>query len=191
MKNHARKDFDYLRRQLLYRKIIKWNENEITLDNGTVLKIEETEQDCCASAGGSFKNVVLDAAITNVSDIKYSPWEDSDTYGCSAVVTIETLFVKQRPTQTPGTAVIIILLLLSLYIRPKKVPALFNLSVLLMNKDRKTHNASFYSDSKLDVHRLKPTAASSYATKKVLDKISFLCYNRDTLIEDERPINEI
>lgn len=61
MKNYARKDFDYLRQQLLYRKIIKWNENEITLDNGTVLKIEETEQDCCASAGGSFKNVVLDA----------------------------------------------------------------------------------------------------------------------------------
>lgn len=88
MKNYTRKDFDYLRQQLLYRKIVKWNKNEITLDNGTVLKIEETEQDCCASAGGSFKNVVLDAAITNVSDIKYSHWEDEDTYGCSAVVTI-------------------------------------------------------------------------------------------------------
>ena len=88
MKNYTRKDFDYLRQQLLYRKIVKWNENEITLDNGTVLKIEETEQDCCASAGGSFKNIVLDAAITNVSDIKYSHWEDEDTYGCSAVVTI-------------------------------------------------------------------------------------------------------
>lgn len=78
-----------------------------------------------------------------------------------------------------------------LYIRPKKVPALFNLSVLPMNKDRKTHNTPFYSDPKLDVHRLKPTAASPYATKKVLDKIPFLCYNMVTLIEDERPINEI
>nr|DAI81417.1 MAG TPA: hypothetical protein [Caudoviricetes sp.] len=28
-------------------------------------------------------------------------------------------------------------------------------------------------------------------TKKVLDKIHFLCYNVVTLIEDERPINEI
>lgn len=88
MKNYTRKDFDYLRRQLLYRKIVKWNENKITLDNGTILKIEETEQDCCASASGEFKNVVLDAAITDVSNIKYSPWEDGDTYGCSAVVTI-------------------------------------------------------------------------------------------------------
>ena len=33
----------------------------------------------------------------------------------------------------------------------------------------------------LDVNRLK----------KVLDKILFLCYNMITLIEDERPINEI
>lgn len=52
------------------------------------LRIEETEQDCCASAGGQFEDVVLDAAITNVSDIQYQHWEDGDTYGCSAVVTI-------------------------------------------------------------------------------------------------------
>ena len=88
MKNYATRDFDYLRQQLLYRKIIKWDENEITLDNGTVLRIEETEHYCYAFADGSFKNVVLDAAITNVSDIKYSHWEDGHTYGCSAVVTI-------------------------------------------------------------------------------------------------------
>nr|DAV34400.1 MAG TPA: hypothetical protein [Caudoviricetes sp.] len=44
----------------------------------------------------------------------------------------------------------------------------------------------------LDVHRLKTDYhASSYTTKKVLDKIPFLCYNMVTLIEDERPINEI
>lgn len=91
MENYITKDFDYLRQQLLYRKIVKWNGNEITLDNGTVLKIEETEQDCCASANGSFENVVLDAAITSVSNIKYSHWEDEGedgSYGCFAVVTI-------------------------------------------------------------------------------------------------------
>lgn len=43
----------------------------------------------------------------------------------------------------------------------------------------------------LDVHRLKPDSAPFYMTKKVLDKIPFLCYNVVTLIEDERPINEI
>jgi hypothetical protein len=52
------------------------------------LRIEETEQDCCASAEGEFQDVVLDAAITSVSDIKYQPWRDSDTYGCSAEVII-------------------------------------------------------------------------------------------------------
>lgn len=44
----------------------------------------------------------------------------------------------------------------------------------------------------LDVHRLKTDCrVSSYMTKKVLDKIIFLCYNMDTLKEDERPLNDI
>ena len=82
------KDFNYLRKQMLYHKIVEWEDNRIVLDNGMVLKIEETEQDCCAVASGTFKDVVLDAAITYVGDIKYKPWEDDDTYGCSASVTI-------------------------------------------------------------------------------------------------------
>ena len=82
------RDFNYLRRQMLYHKIVKWENNRIVLDNGMILKIEETEQDCCAEASGTFKDVVLDAAITYVGDIKYEPWEDCDTYGCSASVTI-------------------------------------------------------------------------------------------------------
>ena len=82
------KDFNYLRKQMLYHKIVEWEDNRIVLDNGMVLKIEETEQDCCAVASGTFKDVVLDAAITYVGDIKYKPWKDDDTYGCSASVTI-------------------------------------------------------------------------------------------------------
>ena len=80
--------FEDLRNAMLYHRIVEWNGNCIKLDNGMELRIEETEQDCCASAGGLFKDVVLDAAITNVSDIQYQHWEDGDTYGCSAVVTI-------------------------------------------------------------------------------------------------------
>lgn len=82
------KDFNYLRKQILYHKIVEWNDNRIVLDNGMVLEIEETAQDCCACASGTFKDVVLDAAITYVGDIHYEPWENSDTYGCSASVTI-------------------------------------------------------------------------------------------------------
>ena len=82
------KDFSYLQQQMLYHKIVKWEENTIVLDNGLTLSIEETEQDCCARAYGEFRDVVLDAAITFVSDIYYDPWEDEDTYGCSASITI-------------------------------------------------------------------------------------------------------
>ena len=68
------KDFNYLRKQMLYHKIVEWEDNRIVLDNGMILKIEGTEQDCCAVASGTFKDVVLDAAITYVGDIKYKPW---------------------------------------------------------------------------------------------------------------------
>ena len=80
--------FDILRKAMLYHRIVEWKDNYIRLDNGMELRIEETEQDCCASAGGQFEDVKLNAAITAVSDIKYGPWVVGDTYGCSAVVTI-------------------------------------------------------------------------------------------------------
>ena len=80
--------FDEMREMMLYHRIVEWNYNRIKLDNGMELLIEETERDCCACASGEFKNVVLDAAITDISDIHYEPWEDDDTYGCKASVTI-------------------------------------------------------------------------------------------------------
>jgi hypothetical protein len=80
--------FEELRKLLMYRRIATWNENTIVLDNGVEISIEETEQDCCAHAVGCFEDVVLDAAITHVGDIQYEAWEDGDTYGCSATVTI-------------------------------------------------------------------------------------------------------
>lgn len=83
-----RLSFDELRKAMLFHKIVEWKDNYIRLDNGMELRIEETARDCCASAYGQFEDVVLDAAITDVSDIQYAPWEDGDTYGCSAVVTI-------------------------------------------------------------------------------------------------------
>ena len=73
---------------MLYHRIVEWKDNYIRLDNGMELRIEETAQDCCASAYGQFEDVKLDAAITAVSNIKYEPWEDGDTYGCSAEVVI-------------------------------------------------------------------------------------------------------
>ena len=82
--------FDELREMLLYRRIVKWKKETITLDNGIEISIKETEQDCCACASGEFTDVVLDAAITKVGDIQYTPWKEDDygEYGCKATVTI-------------------------------------------------------------------------------------------------------
>lgn len=83
--------FEDFKNMLLYRKIIKWEDNKIVLDNNIEISIEETEQDCCACAYGQFEDVILDAAITNVSDIEYEPWENEyggGEYGCKATVTI-------------------------------------------------------------------------------------------------------
>lgn len=80
--------FDELRQILLYRRIVKWNNDRIELDNGVKIRIEMTDNDCCACAVGNFHNVVLDAAITSVSEITHEKWEDGDTYGCRARVTI-------------------------------------------------------------------------------------------------------
>ena len=83
--------FEDFKNMLLYRKIVKWEDNKIVLDNGIEISIEMTDSDCCAYAYGQFEDVVLDAAITNVSDIEYEPWKDEDgwgEYGCKATVTI-------------------------------------------------------------------------------------------------------
>ena len=80
--------FDDLRKAMLFHRIVEWKDNYIRLDNGMELRIEETDFDCCASAWGQFEDVKLDAAITAISDIQYEHWDNGDTYGCSAVVTI-------------------------------------------------------------------------------------------------------
>lgn len=78
--------FEKFREMVLYHYIVEWDDNKIVLDNGLVIAIKETDQDCCASAWGDFSDVILQAAITSVTEPKYKPWEDNDTYGCSAVV---------------------------------------------------------------------------------------------------------
>ncbi|MCG1009245.1 hypothetical protein J4760_04155 [Salinicoccus sp. ID82-1] len=80
--------FDELKEQLLYRKVVEWTEDKIVLDDGTVVTIEMSEWDCCASAGGRFTNVELDAAITDITigDKKRHDLYDGDTYESSAVI---------------------------------------------------------------------------------------------------------
>ena len=85
--NHRDITFEDFRAMLLYHRIVAWDDNKITLDNGVSIAIEETERDCCARACGRFSDVVLDAAITYVSDPKYVGYGDrDDEYGTEAIV---------------------------------------------------------------------------------------------------------
>ena len=82
------KDFNELKERLLYKRIVAWNDKELTLDDGLVLKIEMTEWDCCADAYGNFKDVVLDAVITDVSEPVVTNVPHYDTNVNKAIVTI-------------------------------------------------------------------------------------------------------
>ena len=82
------KDFNELKERLLYKRIVAWNDKELTLDDGLVLKIEMTEWDCCADAYGNFKDVVLDAVITDVSEPVVTNVPDYNTNVNKAIVTI-------------------------------------------------------------------------------------------------------
>lgn len=55
-----------LKEMLLHKRIVKWDEDFLLLEDGTRVTIEMSESDCCAYAGGEFKDVKLDAIITDV-----------------------------------------------------------------------------------------------------------------------------
>jgi hypothetical protein len=55
-----------LKELLLYKRIVKWDKDFLLLEDGTKVTIEMSESDCCASAGGEFQDVSLDAVITDV-----------------------------------------------------------------------------------------------------------------------------
>ena len=63
-----------LKELLLFKRIVKFEESKLYLDDGTIVSIEETDSDCCACAFGEFKNVKLDAVIT---DVKIGEYEDN------------------------------------------------------------------------------------------------------------------
>lgn len=87
-------DLKDLNKHLLYKRIVEWNENKLVLDDGTIITLEESEQDCCASAYGTFSNVKLDAVITNVEVGEQTNIPDEDTVINEVKV---TLFHNQNP----------------------------------------------------------------------------------------------
>lgn len=87
-------DLKDLNKHLLYKRIVKWNENKLVLDDGTIVTLEESEHGCCASASGKFSNVKLDAVITNVEVGEQVNIPDDDTIINEVTV---TLFHNQNP----------------------------------------------------------------------------------------------
>ena len=66
MTDDKNKYIEELKQSLLYKAITTWDNNSLTLSDGTRVTIECTDNECCAWAGGEFKDVILDAAITDV-----------------------------------------------------------------------------------------------------------------------------
>ena len=75
-KNARYGSLEELKELLLYKRIVKWDKDFLLLEDGTKVTIEMSESDCCASAGGEFQNVKLDAVIT---DIKIGERETEET----------------------------------------------------------------------------------------------------------------
>ena len=61
------KHIEELKQSLLYKAITAWDNNSLTLSDGTRVTIECTNNECCAWAGGEFKDVTLDAIVTDVT----------------------------------------------------------------------------------------------------------------------------
>lgn len=57
---------DEFRKDIMYKRIVEWTEDKLVLEDGKVLTLQTSEQDCCAGAYGTFSNVTLDAMITDV-----------------------------------------------------------------------------------------------------------------------------
>ena len=67
MTEDKNKYVEELKQGLLYKTITAWDSNSLTLSDGTKVTIECTNNECCAWAGGEFKDVTLDAIVTDVT----------------------------------------------------------------------------------------------------------------------------
>lgn len=84
-----------LKEMLLHKRIVKWDKDFLLLEDGTKVTIEMSESDCCAYAGGEFKNVKLDAVITDVK-IGEQVKEESD-WGETTSTNTVTIYHNQNP----------------------------------------------------------------------------------------------
>ena len=89
------KYIEELKQSLLYKTITAWDNNYLTLSDGTKVTIECTNSECCAWAGGEFKDVTLDAIITDVTT------GDITTHGDSWDMTTNNVTITVYHNQNP------------------------------------------------------------------------------------------
>lgn len=70
--------------ELIGKMIVEWDEDHLKLDDGTVVTIEMTENDCCVAAWGRFSDVELEAVITDVRFCEpvgheFEGWDETHT----------------------------------------------------------------------------------------------------------------
>jgi hypothetical protein len=94
-KNARYGSLEELKELLLYKRIVKWDKDFLLLEDGTKVTIEMSESDCCASAGGEFRNVKLDAVITDVK-IGERTTEETD-WGETTSRNRVTIYHNQNP----------------------------------------------------------------------------------------------
>lgn len=84
-----------LKELLLLKRIVKWDKDFLLLEDGTKVTIEMSESECCAYAGGEFKNVKLDAVIT---DVKIGEQvTKKEEYGTTENRNTVTIYHNQNP----------------------------------------------------------------------------------------------
>lgn len=79
-----------LTKYLVGRRITTATDETLTLDDGTTLRLYESDQDCCAGASGEWEILDpdhLEAAITDV-DYEDAAYHDGDTRIASCKITI-------------------------------------------------------------------------------------------------------
>lgn len=86
---------DELRKLILYKRIVDWGDDYLILDDETKILIDMSESDCCANAYGTFKNVKLDAAITDFKVEQLEP----EIHGCGELTNkcLVTIYHNQNP----------------------------------------------------------------------------------------------
>lgn len=94
-KNARYGSWEELKELLLHKRIVKWDKDFLLLEDGARVTIEMSESDCCAYAGGEFKDVKLDAIIT---DIKIGEQVKEESYwGETTNTNTVTIYHNQNP----------------------------------------------------------------------------------------------